>query len=344
MKLDHEQTAQLCENLALLLHSGISPADGMFLLAREETGETADLWEAMGHSLDSGIPLARVWEESGIFPVHTPAMIRVGEETGRLEEALQSLAAYHETRVRTTRQIRNALAYPCLILLLMLAVLAVLLIRVLPVFDAVYASLGSPMTGMAGLLLQLGQALKQALPLLAIPVLAAAAAAAVYRMYSPFRERMNSALRRRFGDRGVLRKFSNARFAQALGMGLRSGLTVDSAFELAQTLLADIPGAVSRCEDCANQLRSGSSLGQALESSGFLSPAHSRMLEASLRGGNADRVMEQLAQRMQEDAQNALEDRVAAVEPAMVLICSLLVGLILLAVMVPLLDILAMIG
>jgi putative NIF3 family GTP cyclohydrolase 1 type 2 len=63
-----------------------------------------------------------------------------------------------------------------------------------------------------------------------------------------------------------------------------------------------------------------------------------------LRSGNVDRILEDVARRMEEDARQTLEDRLTKVEPAMVLVTAGLVGLILLSVMVPLLDILTVLG
>ena len=68
------------------------------------------------------------------------------------------------------------------------------------------------------------------------------------------------------------------------------------------------------------------------------------MLRLGLRGGNADQVMADIADHMAQEARQALEDTVSRIEPAMVLISSLLVGLILLSVMLPLVDIMSVIG
>ena len=68
------------------------------------------------------------------------------------------------------------------------------------------------------------------------------------------------------------------------------------------------------------------------------------MLAAGLRSGNGDRVMEEIAERLSDQAEASLEDAVSAIEPAMVLVAALLIGLILLSVMVPLVNIMGAIG
>ena len=68
------------------------------------------------------------------------------------------------------------------------------------------------------------------------------------------------------------------------------------------------------------------------------------MLAVGLRQGGSDLVMADIANRLMEDAQESLERTVARAEPAMVLAASVLVGLILLSVMLPLMNIMAAIG
>lgn len=344
MKLQPQETAQLCRGLSLLLHGGISLADGVYLLAEEASGPMQALLQALGNQMDQGKQLSEAMEDSGAFSEDVSGMVRVGEETGRVEEALKALADYYDERSRTARQIRNAVAYPGMILLLMLAVISVLLIKVLPVFDQVYASLGSRLTGVAAGLLHLGGMLEKALPAILVLLAVLAGLAVLYARAASFREKLNGWYLARFGDRGIARKFHNARFARAMAMAFGSGLPLEDALALAKRLLSGVPGAAARCETCMALLKDGESLAEAMGKTGLLPPAQSRMLSLGLRGGNGDRVMEDIADRMMEEARNALEDAVSRVEPAMVLVSSLLVGLILLAVMLPLMNIMSTIG
>ena len=88
----------------------------------------------------------------------------------------------------------------------------------------------------------------------------------------------------------------------------------------------------------------GASYGNALEQWELLPAAQCRLLQIGYRSGNVDKVMEQIADTLLEDARNALNRAISAIEPAMVLVSSVLVGLILLSVMLPLVDILTVLG
>lgn len=328
MKLTDQQTAYFCRSLALLLHGGISPAEGFSLLAGEGQKDLPSLPAQMGEALDRGDPLSEAMAESGSFEDYVSGFVRVGEETGALEQALDALADHYETRHRIRQALRRAVAWPLMLLGLMLVVIWVLLAQVLPVFDRVYASFGGGLTGPAAVLLALGQQWQ-----LWLCLLLGAAVLAVWTVKRLARK-----------DRGIRARFCNARYLQAAAMGLCCGLSEEEALALAGGLLKDAPGTRQRCEDCEEQLRQGVSLPEALKAGRFLEASACRLLAAGQRSGNADRVLTQIAQRQMEGAFAALEAAAGWVEPLLVLGASALVGGILLTVMLPLMDILSAMG
>ena len=345
VQLSKLQIADLCRELALMLHAGIGTGDGLFLLAEEEKDAALkEMLTDMAKAVDAGAFLAQAFEDAGCFPVYMSGLLNVGERVGRLEEALMALSKYYENKDRLERQITNALTYPVILLILMLVVIVVLLTRVLPVFNDVYASLGGQLTGVAWGLLVFGQALDKLLPVLVVVLAVVLILLAVFVFHSGLRAKMLALWNRHFGDKGVSRKLNNARFAQALSMGLSSGLAPEEAVDMAALLLADIPKAAERCKKCRDLLLENVSLADALGEAELMSPSACRLLTLGIRSGSGDTVMEDLENRMQEEAHHEVERTAAKVEPALVLITTVLVGAILLSVMLPLMNIMTTIG
>jgi type IV pilus assembly protein PilC len=283
-------------------------------------------------------------EETGRFPAYAVGLTAVGERTGRLEETMDALARYYEARERQERRLRDALTYPAILLLVMLVVIVVLLSQVLPVFNDVYASLGGQLTGVAGGLLTLGRWLDRIMPVLCVLLGVAAAFLTAYSVSGTFRRWAQSVWRSRRGDTGVSRRMNDAHTAQVLAMGLRSGLSPEETLDMAAGLLKDTPTAAGRCAQCRVKLEDGLGLAQALGEAGVLPASSCRLLAMGLRGGTGDAVMDEIARRLSDEAELALESRAAQVEPALVLITSLMVGIILLSVMLPLMHIMTAIG
>ena len=218
------EIASLCRELALLLHAGVRAGDGLALLAEEEPeAQRRKQLEEMARQVDDGASLGEALAGQGLFPAYVTGLVTVGERSGRTEEALNALSVYYEQRDQLDRQVRSALLYPSVLLVLMLVVIVVLLAKVLPVFDQVYASLGGELTGVAGGLLTLGRALDAAMPVLCAVLGVVVIFLAVFSLSGGFRGRLLAFWQRRFGDRGVSRRLNDARFAQAMAMGPAHG-------------------------------------------------------------------------------------------------------------------------
>jgi len=344
-KLSHDEISTLCLELALFLHAGADSGSALALL-QEETSDPQlkTMLTQMARQVDEGCSLAQVFESSGVFPRDVWAMLQVGEKTGRSEEALRALARYHDRRSQMDRQMRSALLYPSILLLIMLAVIVVLLTQVLPIFNDVYASLGGQLTGLAGGLLHLGRLLNTVLPLLCVLLAAVVILLVTFSSSERFRTCLLHWWQKKRGDKGLSAKLATARFAQALSMGLSSGLSPDDAVEAAGTLLADQPTATQRIQSCQELLSNGESFTTAIKKTTLLPAAECRLLELGLVSGSGETAMEEIAHRLDRDAEDALEQQLGRIEPTMVVITSLLVGAILLAVMLPLTDIMSAIG
>lgn len=345
LKLSHDEISTLCLELALFLHAGADGGSGLVLLA-EETRDPARkaLLTEMSRKMDEGLPLSQAIEASGAFPHNVAAMVQVGERTGRTEESLRALAQYHDRRSQMDRHLRSVLLYPSILLLVMLAVIVVLLTRVLPIFNSVYASLGGQLTGLAGGLFRLGELLNTVLPLLCVILALAVIFLVAFSASQSFRNRLMAWWQRRRGVKGVTWKQTCARFAQALSMGLSSGLTAEDAVASAGVLLEDHPAAANRVRDCLTAMANGTSFTRALKEAELLPAAECRLLELGMASGSSETAMEEVARRLNLEAEAALEQQVGRVEPTMVVVTTVLVGAILLSVMLPLAHIMTVIG
>lgn len=345
VRLTNEDIGSLCTSLAYLIHSGIGTGDALAFMAEDEPSAVGrELLSQMKDRADEGQPLAAVFRETGCFPAYVCTLLDVGERVGKLEEALNALGEYYAGRARMNRRLRAAVLYPALLLVVLLAVIVVLLVWVLPVFNDVYAQMGSGLSGLAGSLLGIGMALKNAMPVLCVVLLVVVVLVLLLLASTVLRKKCMDFWRRRMGDKGVSRAIYTARFVQALAMGMSSGLQQDQAVEMAAALSEGAPAFRRRCSECLNRMEQGDSLPQALKGTKLLPPAECRLLDAGIRSGCGEKVMEQTAQHLLEDSEAQIEELVGKIEPALVVVCCVMVGVILLSVMLPLMHIMTTIG
>lgn len=344
LKLTHEALRDFFSSLHTMLHAGHPLSDCVLLLAEEEKDRrVAALYTDIAQQLELGCPLAEALEKSQAFPAHTTGLINIGERVGMLEESIHSAATFHGNRHRLQKQAQEAVTYPLILVFLMITVVTVLLTRVIPVFEDVYASLGSSMTGAAGGVLALGRWLNDALPRIFAAVIALLSLGALIYIIPPFRTFTKRLFFSVFGDCGIMRSVNNAGFATALSMAINSGIPFEEGIAFAAKLMGDNHKAARRCEKCLALLENGTALDEALKQTGLLPPSACSMLKLGMRTGTADQSMIRIAERLTEESERRIADMVALIEPALVIITSVMTGFILLTVMLPLINIMKVI-
>ncbi|MBO5891627.1 MAG: type II secretion system F family protein [Oscillospiraceae bacterium] len=341
-ELTNEQICAFCTALEHLIQAGIGLGDALVLMKEgEQEAANRQMLAQMALRADEGAALSAVIRESGKFPGYVSTMIEVGERTGKTEQTLAAVVRYYEGRSRMDRYLRSALVYPASLLGVLLAVVLVLLIWVLPVFNDVYSRLGSSLTGVAGGLLMLGNALRKGMPVICGVIVLIGA----FLVIKPLRGWILGLWSRIRGDCGVHRKVLSARFVQSVSMAVSSGMSDLQALELACTL-ADGEGAAfrNRCEKCRAAVENSKSLQDALYENDFLTASDRRLLHAGTRSGKGEAVLQKISEDLLEQSEEALERRTGRVEPIVVAVACVLIGTVLLSVMLPLMHIMTAIG
>ncbi|MEI3405317.1 MAG: type II secretion system F family protein [Christensenellales bacterium] len=142
-KLDAIRLFILCKELAMFFKEGI-PLYDAFLIMEENTENRRlkPLYHQISRSLEEGVALTEALKHTEKFPSYMLRILRIGEESGKLEEVLEALFLYYQRREQMKNSIRSAVLSPCYDWATLL-ILAVLMIQVLPVFAQVFEQVGA---------------------------------------------------------------------------------------------------------------------------------------------------------------------------------------------------------
>ena len=337
--LPPEELALFCDQLSLVLQAGLPLADAMGTLAETYAGTpNGARFAAVNAALQAHGTLTDALEQVGLFPPYFTQMVRTGEQAGRLDEVLAGLSRYYAREADIRTQIKSAVTYPSVLVLMMAAVIAVLVSSVMPVFSRIYASLGTDLA--ANVTANVGLAVGRAV-LIAVAVLVALLLAAVI-LYNT---RARGALLRVLG--AVLPPLARtedalyaSRFAEVTALMLKSGCDLSEAMARAQ----EIPGSKknrAKAALCSERVRSGMGFYESVAAAEIFSPLHNKLIRTGVTAGKLDAVMEKLGQMYAEQAETQLARLVSAIEPTLVALLCVAIGGILLAVMLPLLTVLS---
>lgn len=340
-KLTNEELFYFCEQMGILLHSGISSTEGLHILCEDsQSPRSKEIFAALYKGLEETGSLAQALKNTGLFPSSLTAYVKTGEETGCLDEVMESLAHHYEQEEEIASQIHSAVTYPLLMLGMMGAVIVILLVKVLPVFQQVFRQMGMEISGISEKMLQVGTAMSR----YSAALLVFAALLILCLLFLFFRPAGRRLLAGFTLHIPVLRDIpvcmDYSRLSQGIALGLRSGLDPDSSLELSRELVSN-PIVRERLKKACTLLKEGRVFSDALTQSGLYDGINARLLSVGFHSGAADNVLEKLAQRYRDNAVSLISRAVSVVEPTIVIVLSLLVGLVLLSVMMPLLGILS---
>lgn len=340
-KLTDQELFSFCEQFSILLRSGISCAEGLQLMQEDSrTPQDKKFFELLLKDFEESGSFAHTLKNSGFFPGFMVSYVKIGEETGCLDEVMKTLALHYEQEIEISETLRSTVTYPLLMLVMMGAVIFILLAKVLPVFKQVFEQMGLRMNHFSNGLLSLGTAVSH----YSIILLSLFLVLLVVCCLSLFTKNGRTRLKQLSLNIPYIKEVSisadYARLTQAIAMGIHSGLDHILTLEMAQTLLSH-PLVKAKAQKACQILEEGMLLEDALTNSDLFEGMEARLLIVGLRAGSADEVMDTLAKRYRENALTVTGNLISVVEPTIVIIFSLLVGLVLLSVMMPLLSILS---
>ena len=338
------ELSAFCLQISILLKAAVPLDEGLYLMAEDaQTEEEKKLLHTMGEDVELGDPFFESLERTGAFPPYVVRMAKLGQQSGTLDQMMESLADYYEKEYYMMKNIRNAITYPVMMVGMLLIVLFVLFTRVMPVFEQVYAQLGVQMSPLSQAASRLGGILSGAalvvFVLLAVAVLIAAIAAGAGKELTIAHKLMERLKR----NSKTALAAAGRRFTAVLALTIRSGMELDKGMELARELV-DNGTVAEKIDVCSEKLQLGEGYYEAMKESGLFSSFHIQLIKVGVRSGKMDEVLQEISDDYEQQADASTDAMVARLEPTLVAVLAVAVGLILLSVMLPLAGILAGVG
>ena len=340
-----ERLVQFTQQLATLLGAG-QPLDRALTILLELPEDEAarrvvsDVRDAVrgGSSLSTALE-----RQHGTFSRLYVNMVRAGEAGGSLHDTLARLADYLERTRALKGRVVNAMIYPAILLVLVGLSVLFLLGYVVPQFAAMYESLDADLPFFSTLVLALGLFVRDWwLLLVVVPALA---------LWWFDRRRRDPAtrevldawlLRQRFAG-PLVAKLETARLARTLGTLLKNGVPLLSALGIARnvldnrTLAADVDAA-------AEEVRNGVGLSVALARGKRFPRLALQMIQVGEESGALDAMLLKTADTFEQETSLALDRMLAALVPVVTVAMALIVGVVIMAVLMPLYDLTGAIG
>ncbi len=342
--LDTFELSLFCQQMALVLKSGIAPVEGVPLIAEELTQpRLKKALDEISDDITGGATFHEALGNQSLFPAYLVSMTQLGEKTGMLDRVMDNLAKYYDRDYRLQKKFRSSITYPLILMTLMLGVILLLILKILPMFANILSSLGGEMPQVTMILLSLGQGVIQVGPIL-IGILVFLVLGLIYYGRTDAGELHYDRLKMGLPYLGkIYRKVSAARFSHGMALVLRSGMTFEEGLDAVEQIIGN-RFVRTKIMEAGDKIRAGETPADAFAQLGLYPNLFIRMLRIGHKTGELDQMMAKISDVYDDEVEDSLNLLANAIEPILVITLSAIVAVILLAVMLPLINIMSTIG
>ena len=341
-KFNYEELSGICFQIALMINSGIPLQDGLEVMChvRDQTSGRQKILMGIANELEQQVRLSEAMEKSGAFPTYLTGMVRIGENTGNLDNVMSALSEHYKREERMRGMIVGAIFYPAILLVMISAVIVVLLIRVLPEFTRVLEDMGVESSAIVRTLVTMGGSGSQLLLLAIIAILAIVGGFMLYSRIAGNNITLRDVLLKIPFLRRISDKIAAGQFASAMSLAISSGYSIDDAITLMSVIITN-KRMLEKIKRIGVRIADGSSISQAVIFTGIFDGMPERMVAVGDRTGKVGDVMREISDIYENEASISLNNLVSTIEPAMVAFLAVVTGVIMLVIMLPLLGIIS---
>ena len=261
-------------------------------------------------------------------------MVRAGEVSGQLDDILVRLAEYLEATEKLKRDIKAAMTYPVISLVMVAGIAIFLMVGIVPKFQEIFESLDIELPGLTKAVLGVSLAMKDHLALVALGCVLAAFAVVGWKRTKRGAYQWDFLILRVpvFGP--LFRKVALSRFARTFATLIKSGVPILGALEIVSETSGNL--VISKVVDNAKEnVRQGHTLAEPLAQSNVFPPMVTRMVQIGEKSGSLEQLLEKISEFYDDQVNAAVKTLTSMIEPIMIGFMGFMVGGIVLAVFLP---------
>ena len=338
-KVKKQELVIFTRQLATMVGAGLSLLESLEVLGHQaESKQMAEVCQVLVDSVRNGSDLSAAMERCPkCFPVLYISMVKAGEVSGQMDVILNRLADYLESAEELSREIKSAMTYPVISMILVLGITGFLMIGVVPTFENVFDSMDIDLPLITQAVLDFSKFLSAN----AIPVYGS-----IFGAFIGFMLFRKTAVGMRVFDRvtlklpifGVLfQKVCLARFSRTFATLVRSGVPIMSTLEIVAATSGNwvLQRAVLQSRDA---VRGGDLLSDPLSEEKIFPPMVTRMIAIGERTGALEMLLEKIAEFYDSQVKAQVKGLTSLIEPLLIAFMGVVVGGVVLAIFMPILE------
>ena len=340
MKLTMSEKYMFCNQMAMILESGFSLNQGVTMVYEEmDDKNIKGVLQEVAKYLEEQVSFSEAIDLTKAFDDYMVNLVKVGETSGNLDDVMQSLSEYYARIDDITNKLKQALTYPIILIIMMVVVVGIIVFKVLPIFKDVLNGLGSDLSSYANSFMEFGQIFSLICFAVLLVLVIVIIAGYLYQRITHVNV-LSNVVQKSFLTRKLSRALNKAQITYALSLFISSGYDLQEAMKFVPKLVDD-KQLRANLEKCNEDLINGDSFVEVIKKYQIYQGMQLNMIQVGFKTGQVDIIMKQLSNSFQEEVSRAIDQFLNIIEPTIVTLLSLVVGIVLMSVMLPLISIMS---
>ncbi len=344
-KISSDDFTMFYVQLSNLLESGITLLSALqTMLGQIDSKRLNHVVQRLISSIQSGSSLSEAMEQQpDVFQTLYQNMIRVGETSGNLSQNLQFIAELHESRSELNHKIFTSLAYPVVLMIASVAVILFMIVWIIPTFAEIFTKAGVPLPLPTQIIYNISQFVKS-YPLLLTLFLGLFFVGAKLVLKVPdVKYKWDKFLLSLpyFGP--LVKRIEISRWTRAVALMLSSGVPILKTLEISKRLTQNL-----LFEECYGRaytsVQGGGKLADTLRNNHIFFNDAVQMIATGENSGTLDKMLYKIATYYDQLVTRNLKRLTGVIEPVFVVGMGLVVGFIMLSVLLPIFDMISLVG
>ncbi|MEW6741155.1 MAG: type II secretion system F family protein [Planctomycetota bacterium] len=335
-----DELVVMTRQLSTMISAGLTLLDSLEVLAEQaDSPRFRATLRAVTDDIRGGSDLSRALaRHPGAFSNIYVNMVRAGEVSGQLDEILERLADYLESSARLRREVKSALTYPVISLLMVVGITIFLMVGIVPQFRPIFDALEIEMPGLTLTVLAASDWMTRYWYVVGAGVVGLFLLFAVFRRTRTGGYLIDATVLRLpvFGT--LLQKVALSRFSRTFATLIRSGVPILGALDVVAETGGNqvIRRAVLAARD---SVRNGNSISGPLSESPVFPPMVTKMIGIGERSGSLEQLLQKVSSFYDEQVSSQVKSLTSMIEPILIGLMGLFVGTIVMAVFLPIFEI-----
>ena len=314
--------------MAAMLTSGLTLVKALDILCKEQESEAArNVWRDVYENVQKGESFSDALEVHGsVFPTLMTSMVGAGEASGQLDVIMQRLSDYYANQNKISNTIKSAMVYPIILAVLTIAVVIGVFVFIMPAFEQLYED-PTQMPALSRAMMNIGKFLVNHW-LIMILATAAIIFVIVYAMKLPdVRMKWDRFLIKGPAFGKLVVKIYTARFAQTMASLYSSGLPMVECLKRSADTLNNTYISM-KFRDIIDEVKSGETLSSSVQRADIFDSMFCSIIFVGEEAGALDEILQKTAEFYDEEADSAVKRLCAMLEPAMLIVMGIVIGLV----------------